>query len=106
MSVSISNPATAEGICAINVSNSAGVKMRYSGTGTVGVFTPLQGCSTVTKSLSAVVNTADRMILRWRICAGLTPSSTRSVTHSRTSVGMMSRIFIGPNHGMMRASRL
>jgi hypothetical protein len=54
---------------------------------------------TVTKSLSAVVKMAERTIFRWRMFAGVTPFAVRSVTHWRTWVGKMSRIFIVPNHG-------
>ena len=79
--------------------------MRNSFTATVGVFTPLHGCNTITKSLSAVVKTADKMIFCCRMVAAGHARSVQVVTHSRTWVGRMSHIFIVPNHGTMCRSR-
>ncbi len=75
--------------------------MLYSFAGTVGVFTPRQGCSEMTKSSSAVVKTAERTIFRCRMFAGDAPAAASSVTHSRTWMGRMSAIFICLNHGMI-----
>ncbi len=73
--------------------------MRYSFTGTLGDFTPLQGCSPMTRSFSAVVKIADSTIFACRMVAGETPEATRSVTHSRTWAGRISLMRIGPNAG-------
>jgi hypothetical protein len=80
--------------------------MRYSLTGTVGDFTPRHGCRAITKSLSAVVKTADSTILLCRIVAGETPATARAVTHWRTCTGKIEDIRIGPNAVALPGARL
>jgi len=89
-------------------SNCSGLMIFGGFTATGGVFTPLHGCRKITWSLSAVVKIALSMFFRFRIVVGDTAalpssffSSDRWVTHSRTSDGRISIIFMPPNQGMM-----
>lgn len=43
---------------------------------------------------------ADRTILFWRIVAGVVPAALRSAIHSRTWLGRLSTVRIGPKVGL------
>jgi hypothetical protein len=85
------------------LSNSSGDTRRSGFFGTVGVFTPLHGCSAVTWLFSAVVKIPLRIdLLSWMV-AGERPRSCWSFTQARTSLGRISIIRSGPNQSMMCA---
>ena len=87
---------------------------------TAGVLTPLHGCRYMIWSLSAVVKIALRITMQYSITAGLFLIVARwplrrgasswvpcwnFTTHSRTSEGRISTIFMGPKEGRMTLSR-